>query len=432
MALSMLRKNKSLIGFTWAGWTFDFFDLILYSFLLMGIQQEFGLTNYQVGLIYSVSLATTAVGGVVLGFLGDKLGRRWAIIISVTIFSVGTLLSGLAYSLSSLLMFRIITGFGIGGEWAAGHTLINETLPKQERGRASSIIQSGAPVGAALASVMGGFVTPFIGWRYSFILASFPSFILVLLMIKYLPESPQYLIFKAESNDVRENEIPQGADYIRTVTKRSMADLKELRKPLVLGSFLSLFGMLAYWVIFSWTPKYLGDQGYTEAAVGWWMILSQLGAFIGYLSFGIITSKLNQFRSVFTGFTIVFALGVILFSSATVLEMTYLALFGIFVTGLGTGFFSGYGPIYSRLFPVRVRNTSASWCFNIGRLGAFMAPLLVASLASLYGFPIAIASGSVFAIAAGLWVFLIPEQKLELEAKITKEKQEKIPIKIHV
>ncbi len=428
------RRKSSLIFFTWAGWSLDFFDLILYSFLLVAIQTEFDLSNAQVALVYSASLAITAVGGIILGFVGDKFGRKPAIIVSVLIFTIGTLLSGIASGLFSLLIFRLITGFGIGGEWSAGHTLINESLPAGERARASAIIQSGAPVGFALAALVGGFITPIIGWRNSFFLAAVPSLILIIAMYFWLEESPQYLIFKAESQDIQSEQdlyIPRGVGYIREVTNRAVGNLKTIRRELGLGSMLSLFGMIAYWIVFSWAPKFLGELGLSPHQIGYWMLISQAGAFIGYISFGFIADYTGRIKVTFASYALVFAVGIIIFTSSTGgHDTSILPLIGIFITGLGTGFFSGYGPIYSKLFPIKVRNTSASFCFNSGRLGAFVAPILVAQLAVYFGFAFAMSLASIFAIILAGWVFLIPISEWS-ETKYKRRKEVK-PIAIKI
>jgi MFS family permease len=407
-----LSRNKriNVVTFAWAGWIFDFYDLILYSFLLVWIMPSFNLSLEETALIYSFSLAITAVGGITLGWLGDRIGRRSAIILSVFIFSFGTLLSAFAWDLWSLLFFRLITGFGIGGEWAAGHTLVNETLPKGERGKASSIIQSGAPLGAGMASFMGGWITPIIGWRASFLLASVPSFILVALMLKFLPESPRFAIFKAESKDKRSDKeiTPHGAAYVRSATKRSYSYLWDIRKTLVLGTILSLFGMLGYWVIFSFSPKYLKDLSYSNAEVGFWMLIANTGAFIGYISFGFIADYINNFKVTFASFALTFAIGAFLFTNGTTINFALLAIIGIFLTGLGTGFFSGYGPLYSKIFPTSVRNTSSSFCFNMGRMGAFVAPLLVTQASLILGMGGALSIASLFGVLVALWVFVIP------------------------
>jgi MFS family permease len=231
-------------------------------------------------------------------------------------------------------------------------------------------------------------------------------------MYFFLDESPQYLIFKAESQDIQSEQdmyIPRGVGYIREVTNRAVGNLKTIRRELGLGSMLSLFGMMAYWIVFSWAPKYLGEIGLSPHQIGYWMLLSQAGAFIGYVSFGFIADHTGRIKITFASYALVFAVGIFIFTSTSGAGATsILPLIGIFVTGLGTGFFSGYGPIYSKLFPIKVRNTSASFCFNSGRLGAFVAPILVAQLAVYFGFAFAMSLASIFALLLAGWVFLIP------------------------
>jgi MFS family permease len=415
--------NKiNVVGFSLAGWIFDFYDLILYAFLLAFIKSDFNLTDIEVGLVFSFSLAITALGGIVLGYLGDKYGRKPAIISSVFIFSFGTFLSAFAWDLFSLLLFRLITGFGIGGEWAAGHTLVNETLNKRERGRASAIIQSGAPIGAGIASIFGGFVTPVVGWQSSFILASAPSFVLVVLMIKYLPESPRFLIFKNESFSITDL---KGTSYVRKATKRSTEYLWQVRKTLVLTTILSSFGMLSYWILFSWTPKYLKvDLGYSDANVGIWMLLANIGAFIGYLSFGFVLDFTKKIKGTFILYTLIFGISTLIFTNGLANGSTNTILVGILFTGFGTGFWSGFGPLYSKIFPTRIRNTCSSFSFNIGRLTAFIAPLIVPIAASLWGISGAISIAAFFGIALGFWILLIPvkeeDEPIEHEIIITR------------
>ena len=407
----MFSKKQLLVIFALLGWIFDFFDLILYSFLLTPIEREFGISDTEAALVYSFSLAFTAVGGILLGYVGDRIGRKPTLIISIALFSLGTLLSGLAWNLVSLVVFRILTAFGIGGEWAAGHTLINETLPQGSKAKASAVIQSGAPIGVALASLVGGYITPLIGWRESFFLAALPSFTLVLLMWRFLEESPKFLIFKEESKDRGSpDDIPRGVDYIRLSTDRSWKQLWQVRWMLLVGTLLSLWGMMAYWIIFSWTPKILVDLGYSDQNIARWMIMSQVGAFIGYIAFGLISDTTRRFKLTFTSFAAVFTIGVLSFVKGLSAGNSGVIYAGIFVTGLGTGFFSGYGPLYSALYPVKVRNTCASWCFNIGRMGAFVAPLMVVELEQNFGVATALSSSAIFSIILCFWVLLIPSK----------------------
>ncbi|MHA1304972.1 MAG: MFS transporter [Candidatus Heimdallarchaeaceae archaeon] len=408
-------KYFKVIGFSWAGWLFDFYNLILYSFLLLYIPADLVLTDKQLALIYSFSLSITALGGIALGYLSDVFGRKTIIITSISIFSLGAILCSFAQSFIALLLFQLITGFGVGGEWAVGHTLVNETLPKKYRGRASAFIQTGAPLGAGLAAAIGSFVTPLIGWRWTFAASGLFSIGLVILMLFFLPESPKFLIFKAEALDERkivddmrteEKDIPRGAAYIRMTLNYQLKDLGQVKKSIFLGTVLSFFALMSYWLIFSWAPKYLKTILETKW-VGQVTLLAQLGAFIGYMSFGYIADFTKKPKLTFLGFTIVLGIGATIFAFAGTNKTMIIAAF--MIIGLGTGIFSGFGPLFAKIFPQKVRATGTSVCFNLGRLGTFFAPIIVnLMMSSALGFSGAIILGALLALFAGLWIFLIP------------------------
>src|SRR5512135_1637073 len=115
-----------ILGMSWAGWVFDFYDLILYTFLLIPIGKELGLSNVQLSYVLGASLAATAIGGVIFGVLSDRYGRRSVLQWTIVTYSIGTFLSGFAPTIHWLLAFRIVTGLGVGGEWATGQTYIGE------------------------------------------------------------------------------------------------------------------------------------------------------------------------------------------------------------------------------------------------------------------------------------------------------------------
>lgn len=167
-------QHYKILLMSWAGWIFDFYDLVLYTFLLIPIGRELGLDNVALSYVLGVSLAATAIGGVVFGVLSDQIGRKKVLQITIIVYSVGTLLSGFATGLWSLVLFRVVTGLGVGGEWGTGQTFVSETFPAKTRARYAAFMQSGAPLGVALASIMGGLVVQEIGWRSCFIISGCP------------------------------------------------------------------------------------------------------------------------------------------------------------------------------------------------------------------------------------------------------------------
>jgi MFS family permease len=186
--VKLTRKHYSILFMSWAGWVFDFYDLILYTFLMGSIKKELNLTDVEISLVLGASLAATAIGGIVFGYLSDRFGRKKVLQWTILTYSLGTFLSGFSMNLWLLLIFRFITGLGVGGEWGTGQTYIGETFPAKVRGRFGAFMQTGAPIGIALASLVGGYITPMIGWRASFFISVLPA-ILVLFIRKNLQES---------------------------------------------------------------------------------------------------------------------------------------------------------------------------------------------------------------------------------------------------
>src|SRR3954470_2033346 len=132
MLLSESRELTSvhyrILFFSWAGWVFDFYDLILFSFLLGPIGQELHLSKATLSYVLGSSLAATALGGLLFGVLSDHWGRKRALQWTILTYSAGTLLCGFAGSAIGLFVFRVVTGLGVGGEWATGQTYVGEAF----------------------------------------------------------------------------------------------------------------------------------------------------------------------------------------------------------------------------------------------------------------------------------------------------------------
>ena len=194
---SPTRTHYKILGLSWAGWIFDFYDLMLLSYLIIPIGVELHLSNVMLSYIIGASLLATAIGGVIFGVLADKYGRKTVLQWTIIIYSIGAFLCAFAGSFYMLILFRIITGLGVGGEWATGQTYIGETFPAKLRGRFGSILQTGAPLGIILASVVGGMLAPVIGWRAAFMISILPA-LLVVFIRRSIPESDVWLSKKSD------------------------------------------------------------------------------------------------------------------------------------------------------------------------------------------------------------------------------------------
>ena len=407
------RPHFVILAMAWAGWLFDFYDLMLLSFLLVPIRKTLGLSDVSLSLLLGASLAATAVGGIFFGWVADRFGRKRVLSWTILIYSLGTFLCGTAQSFTALLAFRVITGLGVGGEWATGQTLVGETFPAKVRARYAAVMQSGAPLGIALASLIGAFVAPALasslgpdwGWRVCFFISVLPA-LLVVLIRRHMPESDVWLARRSsgEPGERGGRERGQLATIFGSPT---------LLRLFLLGLVLAITDMSAYWFTYSWLPKYLYDQlGFSMARSGVWMLATQAGGLLGYLTFGIVADARGR-RVAYSLYSLVWATGLLAvtwFWSA-IAAWPWLTLGFMFLVGLGTGNFSGYGPIFTEIFPTHVRNTAMGAAFNLARGVQFFTPLVITAVASRHGLAGGISLAAIFALATGVWVWLLPETR---------------------
>jgi MFS family permease len=401
------KQHFNILFMSWAGWVFDFYDLILFSFLLIPIGKELHLSNVGLSYVLGASLAATSIGGVIFGILSDRFGRKSVLQWTILTYSIGTFLCGFAPSLEVLLLFRIITGLGVGGEWATGQTYVGESFPPKVRGRYGAVMQTGAPFGIVLASLVGGFVAPEIGWRMSFFLSILPA-LLVVFIRKKLPESDVWL--------ERKRLIQEGK--IETIASERRSKFLQLFSPTHRAMFLkslilATFDMSAYWFTYSWLPGYLHQQRqFTTAKSAVWMLITQAGGLIGYLTFGLIADKFGR-RPAYSIYSFIMAVGLVMITLMWDVVVVYpsLALVFMFLVGFGTGMFSGYGPLFAELFPTSIRNTAMGSAFNLARGVQFFTPVIIALIAQQYGLGGGISLAALFALLTGAWIWVFPETR---------------------
>src|ERR1700694_2850265 len=173
------------------GWALDAFDAMLYSLVLPQLMRDFGMSKSTSGLLGTLTLLASGIGGVAFGFLADRVGRKRALMLSILTYSVCSFASGLATSVLMLAVFRFILGLGMGGEWNTGATLVAETWPTELRAKAISIVQSSWAIGYALAALATGIVLHYADWRMVFFVGILPALV-VLWIRRSVPESEMW------------------------------------------------------------------------------------------------------------------------------------------------------------------------------------------------------------------------------------------------
>jgi MFS family permease len=386
-----------IIALCFAAWIFDFYDLILYSFMIVPIAHDLHLSQTQSSLTLGLALAMTAFGGVIFGFVGDRFGRRPTIIMSVLVYGIGTTLCAFSGNLLQLLLFRSFTGLGIGGEWASGQSLIAETVPPARRARYAAYVQVGAPLGAMVAAAAGGHIEPLIGWRNVFLLSSAPSFLVAAIVWRWLPESDVWL--RSERH--------------RWFNADSLAALRPYRRIIGLLFIVLLVNSAAYWFTYTWMPSYLRlARGLTPQASGNLMIWMQTGALAGYAAFGVLADRFGR-RPVFSVYASMMAAGLLPATLFWNWAATTPGLIrgALIVAGFGTGIWSGAGPMISEMLPTNVRNTALGLLLNVTRGIQFFTPLIITALSPRFGFGPTLALGALFSAIGAVMVWMLPETR---------------------
>jgi len=382
------------------GWMLDSFDILLYALILPAVMESLHLTKARAGLLGSLTLVAAAVGGVLFGVAADRWGRTRALMASVLVYAVFTAACGLAWSFLSLACFRILLGFGMGGEWASGASLVAETWPAVHRDKALALMQGAFAVGYALAAIVAYVLLLRVGWRGVFFVGVAPA--LLTLWIR---------------RNVREPEVWQKAKVEHGNAPRPvLADglLAVFRPPLAARTLaltaMNACCMFAWWGFNLWVPSYLslplakGGIGLTARTMTVIIVAMQVGMWFGYVSFGYLATTFGRKR-VYVSFLL--AAAVLLTIFAQVRSSWVLVLLGPCLAYAATGYFSGFAAVTAEAYPTRIRATAQGLTYNAGRLASAAAPYAAGALAERHGFGAALhLDAAAFVVAAALWVFL--------------------------
>jgi MFS family permease len=389
--------RKALIAAS-LGWLLDAFDVMLYALILTAVVKDLGLSLATGGQLASLTLAASALGGLVFGVVADKLGRTRALSLSILLYSVFTFACGLAQDVWQLATFRFLLGLGMGGEWASGATLVSETWPEKHRGKALGLMQSCWAIGYGAAAVVVALVLPTYGWRAVFFVGIIPA--LFTLWIRRNLEEPEMWTRAQKAA----GGVASGFSRTTPVPMKIIVTL----------TLMNAATMFAWWGLNLWVPSYLslpaaqGGIGLSTTTMSMFVVAMQVGMWLGYVTFGFISDTFGRKPTYVTYLVLAAAL---VWAYGSTREPMFLLALGPFVAFFGTGYFSGFGAVASEIFPTAIRATALGVTYNSGRLLSAAAPFVIGSLAQAQGFGVAFTITAVaFLIAAMLWIG-IPETR---------------------
>lgn len=380
------------------GWMLDALDVMLYSFALLSMQKEFGLSGAQAGTLTTVTLAAAALGGTLAGVFADRFGRTRVLMASILTYSIFTAMIATSHSFAELLLWRSLVGLGLGAEWSAGTVLVAETWPAEHRGKAVGITQSGWAIGYLAAAGLAAWILPTYGWRPLFAIGALPA-LLTLWIRKSVPEPEVW---------TQSEKLPVGERFRQIFSPR-------LRGYTLIAISMSSLVLFAYWGLFTWVPAYLatpvekGGAGLSIVKSSAWVAPMQIGALLGYLLFGLLSDRVGR-RPSFALFLTGAAVVTVLYGGAARSPETLLLL-GPLVGFFGHGYYSAFGSILSELYPSTVRATAQGLCYNGGRIMSAFAPAVIGALADQHGLGTALTLTAGFFLVGGWLVFALPETR---------------------
>lgn len=397
-ALPLGRFHYKLLLVTGLGWLFDSMDTGLIAFILPVLAKEWGLAPGQMGLIGSIGLIGMALGAVVSGTIADRIGRKKVFTITVLLYSIASAFCALSWNYQSLLVFRFLVGFGLGGELPVAATLVSEYAPSRVRGRFIVLLESFWGLGWIAAACIAYFFIPLYGWRMAFLIGALPA-LYVYLIRMHMPESVRYLLAHGRVGEARQIVVSLErqlhvpvAPFVsekETVPVVAKASFRELwKKPFASRTimlWLVWFGInFSYYGIFMWLPSLVFQQGFTVVKTFEYVLIMTLAQLPGYYCAAWLVDKIGR-KYTLSAFLLFSGVASYFFGHAS--TAAALMMWGSVMSFFNLG---AWGVLYTytpEQYPTAIRALGSGWAAGFGRFGGMAAPMMVgALLARSFGF----------------------------------------------
>jgi len=379
-----------VLGASFFSYGFDAMDFMVLALSLALITEEFGLTLAQAGLLGTAGMLGVGLSSVLVGWYSDNFGRKRALLYCVTTFGAFTAAVYWARDWWDIMLLRFLAGLGLGGAWGVITAFINETWPKETRGRAVSFVLSSWPVGYIVAAALARVVLPHHSWRVLFLLGGF-ALLASLYILLAVPESEVW----------RSERKRRGAEKVAI----SEIFAPDVRRSTVLGTIAAGCALTGYWGANTWLPTYLiRERQLDPAHMASFVMVLNIGMFTGYQCFGWLADHIGQRRALigcFAGATVLLPI------YAWIRDPAVLFWFGP-ILGLFFAYTGPFGAYFPTLYPTRLRALGAGFCFDVGRAIAALAPFVLGSLAMVAGLSVSIALCALAFLLAALVVSLMP------------------------
>jgi len=435
-------------------WVLDGLEVTLAGSLSGQLMQRsgLGLTNSQIGLAGSAYLCGAVFGAFLFGWLTDRLGRKKLFSATLAVYLLATAATGLSWNVWSFILFRFLTGAGIGGEYTAINSTIQELIPARLRGWTDLLINGSFWVGAAMGA--GGsivlldpaFIDPALGWRLAFLIGTTIGLVIIITR-RWIPESPRWLIthgfVKEAEVIVREIEArsargPRAAAPSLQYARLRMRDhtpfaevarvlFRTYRQRTLVGLLLMAAQAFFYNAIFFTYALILTNfYGIPADRIGWYILPFAAGNVLGPIMLGHLFDTIGRKVMIATTYG---AAGLLLAGTGYLFSHDLLSAQALTVAWMTVFFFasaaasSAYLTV-SEIFPLEIRALAIAFFYAIGTVGGVAGPLLLGALISTGsrgGVAIGYFIGALLMVAAAvveaLWGVAAERQPLEAIAR---------------
>ncbi|ENW48804.1 hypothetical protein F917_02678 [Acinetobacter baumannii NIPH 67] len=362
---------------------FEGFDLQSMGVAAPRMRAEFMLDNAQMAWAFSAAILGTLPGAILGGRFADIVGRKKILIFSILLFGIMSLLTAYAANFSLLLLIRFCTGLGMGGALPMMITLASEAVPDQHKGTAVSVMYSGIPFGGLLTSVVAMSLAGDAEWRHIFYIGGIAPILLISLIMRFLPESNDYLQRKVQAQ--------QTTPFFEVLFAKE-------RRMSTIQLWISFFcTLVVLYFLLNWLPLLMGAQGLSKLQANYVQMGYNVGGILGSILMGVLLDKLRM------SFVIKLIYLGILFSLCCLAISPTVALLALSAVGCGLFIVGGQSALYglaAMYYPTEMRGTGVGAAVAIGRIGSFAGPLMA-------GFLLSLGQSSTIVIGSSIPVILI-------------------------
>ncbi len=377
---------------TFLTYLFDSYDLMVLAIAMPVLLKILGIGLPDGGLLGSATMVGAMAGSVLFGLVAENLGRRFALVLALCWLGVGMAAVYLVDSWSQWMVLRFVTGIAIGGVWGPCATLLAEHWSPGSRGRAASFVFSSFAIGAIVASLVGRLVLE-VDWRWLFF-AGVVSLPAALLVRHLVPPDPQR--GSAGTAIGGRPRVGVGAIFAGGLARTTL-----------LATLVSIVNLAGYWGAAFWIPTFLTTErglGLNEM-VGFSFVM-YVGMFFGFQFFGVLADLIGRRRSMMVAFgTCALAIGVYIVVPNRLFLFWWGAVVGFALCGAG-GILGAY---YAELFPAEVRAYAGGVCWNMGRIGAALAPFTIGAIGRSFGLQAGLAVTCGVYLVGVAMLLLMPE-----------------------